>query len=143
LLVHSSLSACGQIIGGADAVLRALRDWIGNGTLCLPAHSYCYPRKDGSIPIFDLHSTPALTGRISDVFWRQAGVLRSNHPTHSLACSGPSAAWLCAEHELCATPCGAATPYARLVQSHCSVLMFGVTLDSYTLFHTAEDAARV
>jgi aminoglycoside N3'-acetyltransferase len=31
----------------------------------------------------------------------------------------------------------------RLVEQDGSVLMFGATLDSYTLFHTAEDAAQV
>ena len=41
------------------------------------------------------------------------------------------------------TPCGSGTPYERMVQTNTSVLMFGATLDSYTLFHTAEDAARV
>jgi len=49
---------------------------------------------------------------------------------------------LCNGHDAADTPCGSGTPYARLVQKRCGVLLFGVTLDSYTLFHTAEDEAR-
>jgi aminoglycoside 3-N-acetyltransferase len=48
---------------------------------------------------------------------------------------------LVAGHEKCDTPCGRDTPYERLVKQDAAVLMFGATMNSYTLFHTAEDAA--
>jgi aminoglycoside 3-N-acetyltransferase len=70
-------------------------------------------------------------------------VTRSLHPSHSLAVSGPGAEDLCRDHELRETPCGAGTPYQRIAEGNSSVLMFGATMDSYTLFHTAEDAADV
>jgi aminoglycoside N3'-acetyltransferase len=44
-------------------------------------------------------------------------------------------------HYLSDTPCGAGTPYRRLVELQASVLLFGVTFHCYTLFHTAEDAS--
>ncbi|HEX2268927.1 MAG TPA: AAC(3) family N-acetyltransferase, partial [Pyrinomonadaceae bacterium] len=68
---------------------------------------------------------------------------RSQHPSHSLAVSGPGAEELCRDHELRETPCGAGTPYLKIAEGNSSVLMFGATMDSYTLFHTAEDAADV
>jgi aminoglycoside N3'-acetyltransferase len=46
-------------------------------------------------------------------------------------------------HERCDTPCGAGSPYERLVMMEASVLMFGASMQAYTLFHTAEDAAMV
>jgi aminoglycoside 3-N-acetyltransferase len=143
VMIHSSLSACGRVPGGPLTVLRALRSWTRGGTLAMPAHSYCYPRGGDIAPVFDPGATPSVVGAISDAFWRQPGVLRSLHPTHSLAAEGIAASGLVADHEVCATPCGPGTPYARLVQMDAAVVMFGTTLNAYTLFHTAEDAAGV
>ena len=144
LLVHSSLSACGSIDGGPATVISALRSWISSrALLALPTHTWSYPDETGVAPIYDYTSTPSLVGAITNYYWRQPGVVRSLHPSHSLACSGPGAEELCAGHELCETPCGAGTPYQRIAEGHSSVLMFGATLDAYTLFHTAEDTAHV
>jgi aminoglycoside 3-N-acetyltransferase len=142
-MVHSSLSACGFIRGGAPTVIRALRAWNPEGTLAMPAHSYCYPDAEGHTPVFDPVKSRSRVGTITDAFWRQPGVFRSLHPSHSLACEGPAAAHLVEGHELCETPCGAGTPYDKLVRDDAAVLMFGVTLDALTLLHTAEDAASV
>ena len=144
LLVHSSLSACGSIEGGPATVISALRSWISHrAVLALPTHTWSYPDKTGVAPIYDYTSTPSLVGAITNYYWPQSGVVRSLHPSHSLAASGPGAEELCAGHESCETPCGAGTPYQRIAEGYSSVLMFGATLDSYTLFHTAEDTAHV
>jgi aminoglycoside 3-N-acetyltransferase len=144
LLVHSSLSACGSIEGGPATVISALRSWISSGAvLALPTHTWSYPDESGVAPIYDYASTPSLVGAITNYYWQQPGVVRSLHPSHSLAGSGPEAEELCAGHELCETPCGAGTPYQRIAEGNSSVLMFGATLDSYTLFHSAEDTAQV
>ena len=143
LMVHSSLSACGHIVDGSAAVIDALREWIGDRTLVLPTHTYCYPDAHGNVPVYDACSTPSVVGRITDDFWRQPGTVRSVHPTHSLAASGPDASAICADHELCDTPCGKGTPYERLVHQDSASLMFGVSMNAYTFFHTAEDAAAL
>jgi aminoglycoside 3-N-acetyltransferase len=109
----------------------------------MPTHSYCYPDSQGIAMAFDVKSTPSLVGAITNTFVFDPGVLRSIHPSHSLAAEGPLAEKLVAGHDSCETPCGTGTPYERLVNWHAGVLMFGVTLNSYTLFHTAEDAAHV
>ena len=142
LMVHSSLSACGQITGGEKTVIDALRSWSKLTTLAMPTHSYCYP-DDGEPPCFDPATSPSVVGTITDCFWRQPGVIRSLHPTHSLACEGPLARELCEGHDRTLSPCGKGTPYEKLLQRKSSVLMFGATLNAYTLFHTAEDAATV
>jgi aminoglycoside 3-N-acetyltransferase len=143
VFVHSSLSRLGRISGGAPVVIEALEEWCGRGTVAMPTHTYCYPEQTGWARTFDPKSTASVVGAITDAFWRREGVLRSLHPTHSLAAKGPLAEALIARHELCDTPCGAGTPYERLVEWDAGVLMFGVTLNCYTLFHTAEDAAHV
>lgn len=144
LFVHSSLSACGSIEGGPATVVSALRTWISDSAaLAMPTHTWSYPDKTGDAPIYDFTSTPSVVGTITNYFWREPGVVRSLHPSHSLACSGPGAEKLCSDHESYETPCGPGTPYQRIAQGNTSVLMFGATMDSYTLFHTAEDAAEL
>ena len=144
LLVHSSLSACGSIEGGPATVISALRGWITDrAALALPTHTWSYPDASGVAPVYDFRATPSVVGTITNHYWRQPGVVRSQHPSHSLAVSGPGAEDLCRDHELRETPCGAGTPYLRIAEGNSSVLMFGATMDSYTLYHTAEDAANV
>jgi aminoglycoside 3-N-acetyltransferase len=140
LMVHSSLSACGFVPGGADTVISVLA--ARTPTLVMPTHTYCYPPAGGGDPpVFDATKTPSTVGKITDVFWRQAGVLRSIHPTHSLAARGPRAAEIVGGHQLCHTPCGPGTPYERLIEMDAAALLFGATMFSYTFFHTAEHAA--
>jgi aminoglycoside 3-N-acetyltransferase len=143
LLVHSSLSACGQIRGGAATVLRALQDWLAGGTLIMPSHSYCYPEGAEEAPVFDPQSTPPEVGAIAHYFMKQPGVIRSAHPSHSLTCLGPRSQEICDAHEFCEAPCGPGSPYERLIQAGASVLMFGVPMACYTLFYTSEHAAGV
>jgi aminoglycoside 3-N-acetyltransferase len=140
LFVHASLSSCGRFTAGPDDVLRGLGDLCD--TVAFPTHTYCYPSsRDGAGPIFNPEKTPSKTGLLTEVFRMKPGSLRSIHATHSLAASGPLAEEICSDHYQQGTPCGAGTPYVRLVQRRAAVLLFGVTFDSYTLFHTAEDAS--
>jgi aminoglycoside 3-N-acetyltransferase len=140
LFVHTSLSNCGRFTAGPDDVLRGLGELCD--TVAFPTHTYCYPSSPGEGgPLFNPEKTPSKTGLLTEVFRMRPGTLRSIHATHSLAASGPLAAEICSDHYQRDTPCGAGTPYIRLVQRRASVLLFGVTFDSYTLFHTAEDAS--
>ncbi len=143
VMMHSSLSACGFIQGGAKEVVSLVRGWAGSATLAMPTHTYCYPDLEGRVEVFHPSATPSRVGAITEAFRRQPGVLRSQHPSHSLAALGDGASALVAGHERCDTPCGLGTPYHKLVEQDAGVLMFGVSLNTYTLFHTAEDAAGV
>jgi aminoglycoside 3-N-acetyltransferase len=144
LLVHSSLSSCGYITEGPATVIAALRAWLAEGVgLALPTHTWSYPNASGVTPVYDYQVTPSVVGTITNYYRDQPGVVRSLHPSHSIAYSGPEAQGFVDGHELCETPCGHGTPYERLIAQDGSVLMFGATLDAYTLFHTAEDAAQV
>lgn len=141
LFVHSSLSACGFIPGGPETVVSSLRSKCN--TLVLPTHTYCYPATKKSVgPAYNPSITPSAVGAISNWFWQQPNVVRSLHPTHSLAAVGPQAREICVGHEKTDTPCGAGTPYQRLIDQRAAVLMFGCTMNTYTLFHTSEDLAQ-
>jgi aminoglycoside 3-N-acetyltransferase len=140
LFVHASLSNCGWFTGGPGDVLHGLSEFCD--TLAFPTHTYCYPlAPDEAGPLFNPLTTPSKTGQLTEIFRTQASTLRSIHATHSLAVAGARAEEICADHHRHDTPCGAETPYSRLVQRRAAVLLFGVTFRCYTLFHTAEDAS--
>ena len=139
LFVHSSLSRCGHFSSGPHGILQMLRKHCQ--TLCLPTHTYCYT-VDGATETYDPRCTESRIGAITNTFWRMPGVKRSIHPTHSLAAIGPHSEHLCENHQACETACGSGTPYMRLIDLDAAVLMFGATMNTYTLFHCAEDAAN-
>jgi aminoglycoside N3'-acetyltransferase len=140
LFVHSSLSNCGRFTAGPGDVLAGLSEFCD--TLILPTHTYCYPISlEQPGVLFDRDTTPSKTGLLTEMFRKQPGSTRSIHATHSLAARGTLAEQICNVHYQRDSPCGAATPYSRLVEQRASVLLFGVTFHSYTLFHTAEDAS--
>ena len=142
LLVHSSLSSLGFVVGGGASVIRALRAVIGpDGTLVLPTHSW--ERAGSGDFTFDLLQTPSCVGAISEAFRTMPGVTRSLHPTHSVAAIGPRAKAMTEGHELASTPCGEGTPYAKIIADGGQILFLGATLDQNTMFHTLEAFAAV
>ncbi|MEI3006279.1 MAG: AAC(3) family N-acetyltransferase [Victivallales bacterium] len=97
LLVHSSMKSIGAVDGGADTVLDALMDYFREkGLLVFPTLTYGL---NPSNPVFYVNETPSQVGLLSDLFWRRPGVLRSLHPTHSVAAWGHDAAEFIAGHE--------------------------------------------
>lgn len=140
LLMHSSLSSCGHFTGGPSSIIDAVSHHTAN--LLMPTHSYTYPEVASPIaPLFDRAKTSSRNGVLTELFRIKPNVVRSIHATHSLAAWGPLAEELTADHWKSDTACGRRTPYQRLLDRQASVLMFGVSLHSYTLYHTAEDAA--
>ncbi|MCE9556473.1 MAG: AAC(3) family N-acetyltransferase [Planctomycetes bacterium] len=141
IFMHSSLSRCGYIEGGPATIVQEVKQWCD--TLCVPTHTYCYVRPDGSVPVYEPRMTKSVVGEITNFFWEASPQpIRSIHPTHSIAAAGPSAEALVEGHVACDTPCGRGTPYEHFIAADAAVLMFGASMHSYTLFHTAEDAAE-
>ena len=142
LLVHSSLSAIGHIPGGSDEVIEALIEVLGpEGTLVLPAHSW--REMEAGCRRFDARNTPCCVGAIPERFRAWPGALRSLHPSHSVAALGPRAEELVQGHEDCSTPCGAGTPYMKILETGGMILLLGTDLRSLTVFHTMEALAKV
>lgn len=140
LFVHTSFAHCGHFTGGPQDVLRGLSEVCN--TLSLPTHTYSYPVSIGEPgPLFDPAKTPSQSGLLTELFRQQPEAVRSIQATHSLAAAGPLADEITRDHYSADTPAGAETPYSRLLEGRASVLLFGVTFHSYTLFHTAEDAS--
>jgi aminoglycoside 3-N-acetyltransferase len=90
---------------------------------------------------FDVRNTATCVGKIPEVFRKMPGVVRSLHPTHSVAARGPLAPWLVDGHERCESPCGPETPYAKILERDGQILFLGTSLESNTAFHTIEAIA--
>lgn len=141
ILVHSSLSKLGlgqKIPGGADTVIDALIDAVGpRGTVCFPTLSYLFTTE--KTPIFDVRNTPSNVGIIPETFRRRPNVVRSVHPTHSVAAFGAQAEFITKDHWKDRTPVGPNSPFRRIYELSGQILFLGCTPRCNTSIHGVEE----
>jgi len=137
VMVHSSLSQFGYVDGGAETVIEALLEAIGpEGTLVMPTLSCSWL---GRRP-FDPATTPCRVGAIPEAFRKRPGVLRSPHPTHSVAAFGPKAREIISDHVPEEPVFGPRSAYAKLYDLDAWILML-CGLEANTSMHMAEERA--
>ncbi|QIB46467.1 aminoglycoside N(3)-acetyltransferase [Streptomyces aureoverticillatus] len=155
LLAHTSLSSLGWVSGGAEAVVLALFDCLGDeGTLVVPAQSSdnSDPAEWGNPPVpaswwdtiratmpaYDPRTARTRgVGVVPETVRTWPGAVRSAHPQTSFAAVGPRAEALMDGHALdCRL--GERSPLARLERAGARVLLLGAGFDSCTAFHLAE-----
>jgi len=141
LLVHSSMKSIGEVDGGADAVLDALSEFMQEGLLVLPTHTWSYI--DAGNPKFDVESSPSCVGILPELFRKRKGVIRSCHPTHSVAALGRDAADFVAGAERFDTPCHRESPWGKLLDREATILLVGVDLRRNTFIHGIEEWADI
>jgi aminoglycoside 3-N-acetyltransferase len=157
VMVHAACRAVGPVLGGADAIIAALREAVGAaGTLMayLDWEAAWEDFKDAQGRIPDalrphvLPFDPALTraarqnGTLPEFLRTTPGARRSANPGASVAALGAEADWLTADHPM-DYGYGPGTPLARLVAARGKVLMLGAPLDTMTLLHHAEHLAAL
>ena len=111
ILIHSSMKSIGEVEGGADTVLDAWIEYFGHGLLLLPTHTWKNINADS--PVFNSKETPSCVGLLTNMFLKRDGVIRSLHPTHSMAGIGKKAAEYLAGEENNNTPCTPGGCYDR------------------------------
>ena len=137
LVVHSSFKSLGYVEGGAECVIAALKDVLGaEGTLVFPTFTYSTSYADS---YFSNVETPSCVGYLSEYFRKTEGVIRTNHPTHSVAIWGKLQNELNAGVELDDTPMGIHSPYRKFAKYGGKILMLGCSLAHNSFMHAMEE----
>ena len=160
VVVHSSLSKIGWIVGEAPAVIDALLESVGTaGTIVMPAHStgngepsnWQCPAVPESwwqtirdeTPPFRCEITPTVfVGRIPETFRKYPRAMRSYHPIVSVAALGQDAAKITESHPL-KNPFSETSPWDKLYQLNAKILLLGVDHGTNTSLHYAEYKAKI
>ncbi len=158
VMVHTSLSSLGYVCGGAQSVIEALLESVGEeGTVMMPTQSWKnLDPKSGvywqepeawwsvireNIPAYDKRITPTNTmGAVAEMFRQWPGTLRSDHPARSVAAWGRYAEYLTGNHDL-SDIFGDGSPIGRLYELDGYVLLIGVGYDKNTSLHLADARA--
>ena len=137
LMVHLSLKSVGETENRADGVLDALTEFMKDGLLVLPSHTW--ENVSANNPVMDVLYTPSCVGVCPELFRKRPGVVRSLHPTHSLAALGADAEAFVKGEELIRTPCGKGGAYYKLWERNAFILLIGVNFNCNTFIHGIEE----
>lgn len=155
VMVHTSLSSLGFVCGGAQTVIEALMESVGeSGTIMMPTQSWknldptCgvhweEPEEWWQVirdnwPAYDKRITPTNTmGAVAEMFRKWPGAVRSDHPARSVAAWGKHAHYLTENHDL-SNIFGDGSPIGKLYELDGYVLLIGVGYDKNTSIHLAD-----
>lgn len=148
VLVHSSLSALGYVEGGAETVLAALGEVVGEeGTVLLPAFS-CSLRTLGvvnkrwSFRPYERGNAEAVrwVGELPATFLRRhPKAPHSGHCTNAWTGFGPRAAELLKGHPADDAPYSTRSPLAKALKANAKAVFLGADVKSCTFLHHLED----
>lgn len=158
IFVHTSLKSLGFVVGGAEIVIRALLEIVGEeGTLIMPSQTWknldpltgvhweepeeWWPIIRENWPAYDKEITPAINmGEVAEMFRKWPGAKRSDHPARSIAAVGKYAEYITKDHDL-SNIFGENSPVDKLYKLDGHVLLIGVGYDKNTSLHLAETRA--
>ena len=158
-MVHTSLGRIGYVCGGAQAVIEALMEIVGeDGTIMMPTQSWKnldpetgvhgdadeadWDRIRENWPAYNKAITPTNTmGAVAEMFRSWPGTLRSDHPARSVAAWGKNAEYLTKNHDL-SDIFGDASPIGKLYELDGKVLLIGVGYNKNTSIHLADVRAE-
>ena len=142
VMVHTSLKRMGYVCGGAQTVIEALIEVVGDtGTILMPTQSWKNLDPEEGVhweadeadwqkirdnwPAYDKHLTPTNTmGAVAEMFRRYPGSLRSDHPARSVCAWGKNAAYLTEKHDF-SNIFGDGSPIGKLYELDGKVLLLG------------------
>ncbi|MBI9098898.1 MAG: AAC(3) family N-acetyltransferase [Spirochaetaceae bacterium] len=137
LLVHSSMKALGEVDGGGETVIDAFIEYMKDGLLIFPTHSWETVNKENTL--FDPLTEPSCIGILSNLFLKRPGVIRSWHPTHSVAALGKEAEEYTAGEEKTNTACPRSGCWGRLYERKAKILFLGCSTSKNTYIHGVEE----
>ena len=137
VLIHSSMRSTGGVEGGCDALIDACKEYLHDGLLLIPSHTWDRVGKEN--PVFDVRTTMPCTGALSTVAVNRPDGFRSLHPTHSIVAFGNNAEEFIRGEEYATSPCFPGGCWARLYDVHAKILLIGVTHNRNTFIHAVDE----
>lgn len=138
LEVHSSLSSFGYVEGGANTIIEALIECVGeSGTILMPTFHGFNPY---NIHQFDVKKTNSVVGSVTNCFRKYENVERNLHPTHSVAVYGKHSKYLIEDSLKSPNPFDKYSPFYRLLKLNGKIVCLGVDIDTISFYHVIEDS---
>jgi len=159
VMVHTTLSGIGYVCGGAQTIIEALTETVGeNGTVMMPTQSWKNLDPDAGVhgevpeeywdvirenwPAYNKKLTPTNTmGAVAEMFRSWPGAIRSDHPARSVAAWGKYAEYIASNHDL-SNIFGEGSPIGKLYELDGKVLLIGVGYNKNTSLHLADVRAE-
>lgn len=159
VMVHTSLSSLGYVCGGAQTIIEALIEVVGeDGTIIMPTQSWKNLDPEVGVhwdadesewqiirdtwPAYDKNLTPTNTmGAVAEMFRMWPGSIRSDHPARSVAAWGKHANYITKNHDL-SNIFGENSPLSKIYELDGKVLLLGVGYDKNTSIHLADVRAK-
>ncbi|MBQ7064203.1 MAG: AAC(3) family N-acetyltransferase [Firmicutes bacterium] len=139
--IHTSLRSVGPVEGGAEAFIRAFTDYLRNGLLVVPTHTWASVRPES--PVYDVRRTEPCIGVVPKIAAFHPDGVRSMHATHSVAVFGRRAAEYAQLDNHAATPTPAEGCFGHLYDEHAKILLIGVGQERHTFIHVTEEIVDV
>jgi len=137
VLVHSSVNHIGEVIGKVDSIVDAFMEYFSEGLLVFPTLTFSFVNIEH--PIYNVKETPSCVGAVPEIFRKRPGVVRSLHPTHSVAACGKNASQFIEGHEKFNTPCARQSPWGKIVDRQGKILFIGTGLSCNTVINAVEE----
>ncbi|OIJ11286.1 AAC(3) family N-acetyltransferase [Anaerobacillus alkalilacustris] len=131
------LKSIGEVEGGADTVLDVFIEYMEEGLLVFPTHTWSYINSGN--PTYYVDESPSCVGVLTDLFRKRPGVNRSWHPTHSVAALGKDAEAFTTGDEKFDTPCARGSVWGKLLDRKAQIMLVGVDLKRNTFIHGVEE----
>lgn len=141
IIVHSSMKSIGEVEGQADTVLDAFSEFMKDGLLVFPTHTWANVNEEQ--PKFYVEESPSHIGILTELFRKRPGVVRSLHPTHSVAALGKDAEEFTVNNENYDTPAARGSSWGKLLDRKAKILLVGVDLIRNTFIHGIEEWADI
>jgi aminoglycoside N3'-acetyltransferase len=144
VMVHSAFSLVKRRVPDItpEKLIRQMQELLGpEGTLLMPTFAFRGRQSHyvDSHMHFDVRTTPSSVGVLTEVFRKMPGVIRSYHPTHSVAGWGRHAKDILSTHHLGST-FGVTSPFYRLREYDGLVVGLGRRYRyAFTITHVPEE----
>jgi aminoglycoside 3-N-acetyltransferase len=143
LMVHSSMKAIGQVDGAPKTVIDTLCHYMKDGLLLFPTHSWDENSlKDDT---FNVRTERSCVGILTNTVLTRNDVVRSLHPTHSVAAYGKRKVAYTNKDKIIIqrgeqlTPCPRYGCFGSLYDEDSQILFIGATLKTDTYIHSIEE----